>query len=71
MCCEIVTTIVFALMFVLIGSQSDDQESPSRSYLADVTLIGVDAAAAGTFAANQMANIDRLRASPLGKQIMK
>ena len=52
MICEIVTTIVFCLLFILIGTQSKDRESPARSYLQDSTLINVDqtAAATGTFA---------------------
>ena len=73
MICEIATTIVFALLFVLIGSQSKDKESPAKSYLDASERINVDAAAAatGTFADQQKLNIERLIASDFGPNIMK
>jgi hypothetical protein len=72
MICEIASTIVFALLFILIGSQSKDSDKAATSYLAFANRIGVDATTAGADdAAKQQANIARFTAGAFGKQLMK
>lgn len=43
MVCEIVTTIVFSLFFVYIGTKSEDTDKPATSYLMLNRRIGVGA----------------------------
>lgn len=72
MICEIATTIVFALLFILIGSQSNDQSKDATSYLSLGERIGVtDTTPGADFKAKQESNIARLMASDLGPRIMK
>ena len=47
--CEIAVTIVFALGFVVIGTQSEDKVSPARSYLDETTQIGPNPLVPGPF----------------------
>ena len=51
MICEIATTVVFALLFVLIGTQSSDKSKSASSYLDKAQRIGISSGSPGaTFA---------------------
>lgn len=72
MICEVVTTIIFALFFILIGTQSDDRNKAATSYLSQRTRIGVDSSTSGTnFTKNQKDNLLRLAQSSFGPEILK
>jgi hypothetical protein len=47
--CEIATTVVFALLFIVISRASEDKNSPERSYIEESTRIGPDPSATGSF----------------------
>lgn len=58
MICEIATTIVFALLFILIGTQSEDTNKQATSYLFMNKRIGIDKTTQGaTWAEKQQNNI--------------
>ena len=72
MICEIATTVVFALLFVLIGTQSSDKSKPASSYLDKAQRIGVSSGSPGAnFAEKQKLNIKRLMESDFGPDVMK
>lgn len=72
MICEIAATVVFALLFVLIGTQSSDKSKKASSYLDKAERIGITSTSPGaTFADKQKLNIARLIASDFGPDVMK
>lgn len=72
MICEICTTLVFALLLLVIGSQSDVNSTEAKSYQSKSQLIGVTSSSPGPdFATRQRINIERLVRSDFGPEVMK
>jgi hypothetical protein len=71
--CELATTIVFALFFILIGRTISETDKDPSSYLPSIQNIGVTAATPGAdFIEKQKANIAALMANKVFKgEIMK
>jgi hypothetical protein len=47
MLCEVITTVVFCLLFILIGTQSADKKKDATSYLTKAERIGVTSTTPG------------------------
>jgi hypothetical protein len=72
MICEIATTIVFALLLVVIGTQSDVNSTEAKSYLDKSQIIGVTSSSPGVdFATRQRINLEKLARSDFGPEVMK